>query len=147
MQTPLEALAQQLTCYQRLLKLSDLQRMHVQQNRTDELLTVLEARSQILTQIGHLETIVSPLKKDWAGQSLLMTPDVRENAKTMLAEARTLLLKITQADMDDVLVLQQRKLAIGKQIQQTGVAKRVNTRYAGNAYGQMSNGSKLNLKS
>ena len=145
--SPLEALEKQLACYQKLLRLSDLQRGHVQQGQTDELLTVLEARSSILTEIGQLETTVSPLKKDWATQSLAMTPDVREKAKSMLADARSLLLQITQADMDDVLVLQQRKLAIGKQIQQNTTAKRVNTRYAGNAYSAGAQGSKLNVKS
>ena len=145
--SPIEALREQLACYHKLLRLSDLQRGHVQQNRTDELLKVLEARSQILTQIGQLETAVGPLKREWATLSLAMTPDVRDNAAAMLAEAKTLLLQITQADMDDVLVLQQRKLSIGKQIQQTGVAKRVNTRYVGTPYGGQSAGSNLNVKS
>ena len=75
--SPLEALEKQLACYQKLLKLSELQRGHVQQGQTDELLAVLEARSGILTEIGQLETTVAPLKKDWATQSLAMAPDVR----------------------------------------------------------------------
>lgn len=143
--TPLEALQQQLACYQRLLKLSDLQRTHVRHNRTDDLLKVLEARSHILTEIGELEATVSPLKRDWAVHSFTMKPDVRERAAAMLAEAKGLLLQITQADMDDVLVLQQRKLTVGKQITQNSTAKRVNTRYAGNAYASAA-GSKLNVK-
>ena len=48
---------------------------------------------------------------------------------------RQLLEQITAADKDDVLVLQQRKLNLGRQINQATAAKRVNRNYAAAAYG------------
>jgi hypothetical protein len=63
----------------------------------------------------------------------------------MLAETKSLLMQITQADQDDVLLLQQRKLNVGKQIAATSQAKVVNHRYAASAYGANS-GSRLNVK-
>ena len=139
------ALEQQLACYRRLAKLSELQRNYVRENQTDELLAVLQARSEVLSDIARLEQDVAPLKRAWAETSSALTPAVRESAAAMLAETRQLLQQITQADQDDVLLLQQRKLNVGKQIQQHQTAKRVNTRYAASAYGN-NNGSRLNIK-
>ena len=53
----------------------------------------------------------------------------------MLADTRRLLEQITTADKDDVLVLQQRKLNLGRQINQASAAKQVNRNYAAAAYG------------
>ena len=53
----------------------------------------------------------------------------------MLAETRKLLEQITLADRDDAMVLQQRKLNLGKQIGQAAAAKQVNRTYAAAAYG------------
>ncbi len=141
----LAALSQQLACYRKLARLSDLQRSYVQQNQTDELLVVLQARAQVLGDIQRLEAIVGPLKKNWAEQSAGMSASVRDRASAMLVEAKSLLQQITQADQDDVLLLQQRKLNVGKQIQATSSARRINTKYAANAY-SASSGSKLNVQ-
>ena len=46
-----------------------------------------------------------------------------------------LLEEITVADQHDALVLQQRKLNVGKQINQATAAKKVNRNYAASAYG------------
>lgn len=139
------SLEAQLSHYRRLLKLSELQRAFVRENQTDELLQVLQTRSELLTEIARLEQDVAPLKRSWADTSLALSPSLRESAAAMLAETRSLLQQITQADQDDVLLLQQRKLNVGKQIQQHQSAKRVNTRYAASAYTNAS-GSKLNVK-
>ena len=139
------ALEQQLACYRRLAKLSELQRNYVRENQTDELLVVLQTRSELLTEIARLEAEVAPMKRAWAETSTALAPAIRDSAAAMLAETRQLLQQITQADQDDVLLLQQRKLNVGKQIQQHQTAKRVNTRYAASAYAG-NNGSKLNIK-
>ena len=139
------SLEQQLACYRRLAKLSDLQRNYVRENQTDELLAVLQTRSELLTDIARLEAEVAPLKRAWAETSGSLSPAVRESAAAMLAETRQLLQQITQADQDDVLLLQQRKLNVGKQIQQHQTAKRVNTKYAASAYAG-NNGARLNIK-
>lgn len=139
------ALSQQLACYRKLARLSELQRGYVQQNQTDELIVVLQARAKVLGEIQQLETLVAPLKRNWVELSIGMAEDVRERASAMLVEAKGLLQQITQADQDDVLLLQQRKLNVGKQIQATTSARKINTRYASSAYGAAS-GSKLNVQ-
>ena len=103
-----QALENQLACYRKLQKLSDLQRGYVRENQTDELLNVLTARSELLTEISRLEKEVAPLKRAWADHSAAFPPLLKETTSKMLAETRALLQQITQADQDDVLLLQQR---------------------------------------
>lgn len=141
----LTSLTQQLTCYRQLARLCELQRQYVQQNQTDELLSVLEQRGGLLEQIAQLESQVAPLKRSWSEISATLSEPDRTVAAEMLAETKALLMQITQADQDDVLLLQQRKLNVGKQIAATSQAKVVNHRYAASAYGANS-GSKLNVK-
>jgi hypothetical protein len=52
-----------------------------------------------------------------------------------MGETRRLLEEITAADRNDALILQQRKLNLGKQISQASAAKQVNRNYAAAAYG------------
>ncbi len=138
-------LTEQLACYRKLSRLCELQRQYVEQNQTDQLLDVLEQRGTILSEIGRLEELVSPLKRNWSEASASMSETDRASALEMLAETKVLLMRITQADQDDVLLLQQRKLNVGKQIAATTTARAVNNRYAANAYGAGS-GSKLNVQ-
>ncbi len=139
------ALTEQLACYRKLSRLCELQRQYVQQNQTDELLTVLEQRGEILTEIARLEALVAPLKKNWSELSVSMSDLQRATSLEMLAETRTLLMQITQADQDDVLLLQQRKLNVGKQIAATSSARVANNRYAASAYGSAA-GTRLNVQ-
>ena len=53
-----------------------------------------------------------------------------------MAEARRLLEQITTADRNDTMVLQQRKLNLGKQISAATTARQVNRTYAAAAYGR-----------
>ncbi|MGN6507206.1 MAG: hypothetical protein ACTHM6_16755 [Tepidisphaeraceae bacterium] len=142
----LESLKAQVMCYRQLHKLSDLQRSYIRENQTDELLTVLEKRSGLLGEIARLEKDVAPLKRQWAIASVGLAAEQRALAEKMIGEAKALLQSITQADQDDVLILQQRKLNIGKQIQQTTSARAINTRYSAAAYGTPMGGSRLNVK-
>ena len=141
----LDSLRSQVACYRRLRKLSELQRAYIRENQTDELLNVLEARSGILTEIARLEHDVAPLKRHWETASAGLEAAQRTLAETMISEAKSLLQMITQADQDDVLILQQRKLTVGKQIQQTTKARTFNTRYAAAAYGTRS-GQRINIQ-
>jgi predicted transcriptional regulator len=143
--TPVEALTSQVALYRKLQKFCEKQRQFVQQNRIDEFVAILEARGEILQEIARLEHEVTPLKRDWPQQAAAMDDATRAAAADMLAETKLLLEQITQADQDDVLLLQQRKLNVGKQIAATQTARKVNTRYAAAAYGNAS-GSKLNLQ-
>ena len=131
----LEALAGQLGCYRRLAKLADLQHEHVRQGRTEQLLALLKSRQEVLEQVSRFEDLVAPAKRRWAQYlQQVDTPD-RAMAESLLAETRRLLEEITTADRDDALVLQQRKLNLGKQIQQASSARRRHRGYAAAAYG------------
>ena len=134
-QTTIDALQEQVECYRRLSKLAQLQRVHVQQNQTDALLDVLTSRQTELTQIARLEHQLAPAKKGWSQFVGSLAPDRRARAEDLLSETRRLLEEITAADRDDVLVLQQRKLNLGRQINQATAAKRINRNYAAAAYG------------
>jgi hypothetical protein len=129
------ALQQQVVCYQKLAKLAELQHQHVQKGETDELLNVLQRRQEVLDQISAFERIIVPAKRGWADYLATLDSDQRLTAETLLGETRRLLEQITAADRNDTIVLQQRKLNLGKQINKTTVAKTVNKTYAAAAYG------------
>ena len=139
------SLTEQLTLYRKLQKLCEKQRQCVEQNQIDAFIEILASRAEILQEIARLEHEVAPLKRDWPAAAATMDGGSREQVADMLAETKALLEQITQADQDDVLLLQQRKLNVGKQIAATTAARKVNTRYAAAAYAG-SNGSKLNVQ-
>ena len=131
----LGALETQLTCYRNLSKLAEQQHEHVQASRIEELLDVLQKRQAVLDEVAALEETVGPAKRQWtAFVAGLAAPD-RTRAESQLAETRKLLEAITAADRNDALVLQQRKLNIGRQLNQASGAKQVNRNIAAAAYG------------
>ena len=132
----IDALHAQVECYRRLAKLAALQHEHVQQGRTEQLLEVLNHRQAVLDQLGALERVVAPAKRQWAQFAATLPAAERAEAETLLAETRRLLEDITAADCNDVLVLQQRKLDLGRQINQAASARQVNRNYAAAAYGK-----------
>ena len=133
-QAVLDALAKQVACYQRLAKLAELQHQHVQHGQVEGLIEVLGLRGEVLAEVGALETTVGPAKKRWTAFVAELPADKRSAAEGMLAETRRLLEQITSADKDDVLVLQQRKLNLGRQITQASTARTINRNYAASAY-------------
>ncbi len=130
-----QALEDQVGCYRRLAKLAELQHVHVQQDQTQALLEVLQSRQSVLNQITALERVVAPIKRNWCGYAGSLGQDQKSHAEALIAETRRLLEEITQADQNDALVLQQRKLNLGRQINQAAAAKQVNRTYAAAAYG------------
>jgi flagellar biosynthesis/type III secretory pathway chaperone len=132
----IEALHGQVDCYRRLAKLAALQHEHVQQGRTEQLLEVLGQRQSVMDQLAALERVVAPVKRQWSEFTATLAPGPREEAEGLLAETRRLLEEITAADCNDVLVLQQRKLNLGRQINQAASARLVNRNYAAAAYGK-----------
>ncbi|HEX4054047.1 MAG TPA: hypothetical protein VHX86_07255 [Tepidisphaeraceae bacterium] len=130
------ALEQQLDGYQSLAKLANIQHEHVRNSRTEDLLLVLSKRQKLLDQIAMLEQTVSPARKDWPRYLSGLSADRRERADSLLAETRRLLEQITTADREDTLVLQQRKLNLGRGINQAAAARKFNVNYAAAAYGQ-----------
>jgi hypothetical protein len=129
------ALAEQVECYRRLVKLSQVQRDYVQQSQTEQLLDVLLRRQEVLVQLKELEEVVAPARKQWGAYVARLDEGDRSRAQRMMDETRALLEQITSADRDDALVLQQQKLSLGKQINQASSARQVNRNYAVAAYG------------
>lgn len=129
------ALEEQLGCYRRLAKLAELQHEHVQQNQTESLLEVLGKRQGVLDQVARLEGVIAPAKRQWPEYSSKLDGPGRGRAEMLLAETKRLLEQITTADRQDAMVLQQRKLSLGRQITQAAAAKQVNRTYAAAAYG------------
>ncbi len=140
----LVALEEQLVCYQRLARLAELQHEHVQRSDTDALLEVLAMRQEVLNQVAALENAMAPTKRRWSEYLDELEPDARAGAESLLAKTRELLERITTSDRNDALVLQQRKLNLGKQINQAAAARQVNRTYAAAAYGTKE--STLDLK-
>lgn len=131
----IQALEQQVDCYRRLAKLAEVQHEHVQREQIEELLEVLGRRQEVLEQITSLERVLAPVKKQWGGYAGKWNGAERARAEAMLSETRVLLEQITTADRNDALVLQQRKINLGQQINQAAAAKQVNRNYAAAAYG------------
>jgi hypothetical protein len=138
------ALEEQVVCYKRLAKLAELQHEHVQQNQTESLLEVLGKRQEVLDEMSRLEAAIAPAKRGWTEYLGRLDAASRGRAEGLLGETRRLLEQITAADRNDALVLQQRKLNLGKQINQTSTARQINRNYAAAAYGAMA--SKMDVK-
>lgn len=134
--TGLGALQEQVGCYRRLARLAGLQHEHVQQSATESLLEVLVQRQAVLEQIAALEPTVSAARRRWVEFLDELDHAEREQAELLLAESRKLLEEIMAADQDDTLVLQQRKLNLGRQIHQASAGRQVNRSYAAAAYGK-----------
>jgi hypothetical protein len=129
------ALEKQVVCYRRLLKLAAAQHEHVQQSETEQLLDVLTARQEVLDQIQTLEQALQPARRRWPEILNGLSDEDRTTVERMLSETRRLLEEITTADRNDAIVLQQRKLNLGREINQAAAAKQINRSYAAAAYG------------
>lgn len=129
------ALEEQVGCYQRLAKLSELQHEHVQHSQTDELLDVLGRRQDVLNQVSRLEQSIGPVKRRWSDYTGSLSEELRVKADHLLNETRRLLAEITTADRNDAMVLQQQKINLGRQIVQASQAKKLNRSYTSAAYG------------
>ena len=140
----LEALDEQVGHYRRLAKLAQIQHAHVQQNQTEALLDVLKSRQEVLSEIGRLEHVVAPAKREWRGFVEGVQAQERGRAEALMSEAKQLLEAITRSDQNDALVLQQRKLNLGRQINQASAARQVNRNYAAAAYGNA--GSRMDVQ-
>ena len=123
------ALEEQVECYRRLEKLAGAQHEHVQQGSTEGLIAVLEQRQAVVSRIMELERELGPVKREWK------KGNEKGRVEELLAESRRLLQRITEADRDDAMVLQQRKLNLGRQIKAAAAARQVNRTYATAAYG------------
>ena len=85
--------------------------------------------------MSAFEAVIGPAKKRWGEYVAALDESVRGKAEALMGETRRLLEQITTADRNDVLVLQQRQLNLGQQINKTAAARQVNRTYAAAAYG------------
>jgi hypothetical protein len=138
----LVALDAQVACYRRLAKLAEQQHELVQREQVEELLQLLTMRQSELDQLAAHERTLAPRKKQWSAYVAALPAAQQKLAETLMAETRSLLERITAADKNDVLVLQQQKLNLGRQIGQAQAGKTVNRAYAAAAYG--GNSQRLN---
>src|ERR1700730_11731939 len=97
----IQALCDQVGCYRRLAKLTEVQHQHVQNSQTEGLLEVLQKRQTVLDQLALLEARIAPAKHRWRDYLRACQPDARQRAELLMAETRTLLEQITAADRDD----------------------------------------------
>jgi hypothetical protein len=132
----LEALERQVSCYRRLAKLADQQHEHVRQSRTEELLAVLSQRQQVLDQVADLEQAILPAKRRWGDYLNGLAEQQRSSAQGLMAESRKLLEQITTADRNDALVLQQRKIEVGRTLRHNAAARNVSRSYTAAAIGR-----------
>jgi hypothetical protein len=130
------ALQEQVACYRRLAKLAAVQHEHVQQGRTEQLLDVLRSRQEVLDQLSRLNGVIAPAKERWSEFLARLESGVRGLAEAMVGESRKLLEQIVSSDRNDALVLQQRKLNLGREISQATSARQLNRTYAAAAYGK-----------
>ncbi|MFT3786058.1 MAG: flagellar export chaperone FlgN [Tepidisphaeraceae bacterium] len=130
-----QVLVKLVELYERLLKLAAQQHACVADERTDDLLDVLGQRQGVVEQIVKLEAALRPTKQNWASLADVMPAEQRADAERLMARSRDLLEQITAADNDDAMLLQQRKLNVGRQLAATSTGARVNQRYAASAYG------------
>jgi hypothetical protein len=129
------ALEDLVGCYRRLGKLAEVQHEYVEREQTEELLGLLSLRQEVLDRIGILEETIDPLKKDSSAYLDRLGSNGRVQAEKLLSETRRLLEEITTADRNDAMVLQQRKISLGRQIRAASAARQVNRTYATAAYG------------
>ena len=134
----LTALEEQLRCYKRLAKLAQQQHEYVKQSQTEQLLEVLARRQVELEQIAELEKTISPAKRAWSKFLPTLSAADAERAQMLLNHVRELLAQITESDKDDALVLQQRKINVGRQLGKAAIGQKVTQSYAAAAYGKRS---------
>lgn len=129
------ALVEQVECYRQLARLAGQQHLHVQQGQTEQLLDVLRRRQEVLELATTHESVIVAAKRRWPEFTSSLSADLRAKAESLLGETRRLLEQITTADRNDALVLQQRKLNLGRQINMATSARQVNKKYSAAAYG------------
>lgn len=141
----IDVLQKLVELYERLLKLAALQRDYVQTDQTDHLLDVLTKRAGVVEQVSKLEIALRPTRLNWSDVSQSLDPVLRAQAEELLARTRSLLAEINAADTDDALVLQQRKLDVGRQLAAARTGTRANAHYATNAYAGAGSAGRVNV--
>ena len=79
--------------------------------------------------------VIMPATRRWTDFLHEIGSAAAAQAQECVAQSRQLLKQITASDQDDALLLQQRKLSLGREINQASAARQINRTYAAAAYG------------
>jgi hypothetical protein len=131
-----KAMRLELECYRSLAKLTSAQHECIQNSRSAELLAVLGKRQEFLKEIAKLRQITVIARRNWGEFIAGLAGENRSEAESLNEETRSLIEQIAAADRDDTLAMQQKKLEVGRKINQAASARKFNRAYAAAAYGQ-----------
>ena len=132
----LEAMRRELECYRSLAKLASTQHQCIQDSRSAELLVVLGKRQEFLKEIAQLRQKTVIARRNWGEFIAALAQDNRGEAESLNDQTRELIEQIAAADREDTLAMQQKKLEVGRKINQAASARKFNRAYAAAAYGQ-----------
>lgn len=141
------ALEKEVTLYRRLAKLAEIQHEHIGRDDAEGLLTVLGQRQLVLDDLGELERTVGPARRRWQDFLQELPTGLRQTIETLMLQTRELLEVITASDRNDTMILQQRKLNVGHQLNQAKKGQQAQRGYTNNvtAYRNTANRSTLDI--
>lgn len=125
-----QALVKEVALYRRLSKLAEIQHEHIGQEDAEGLLQVLGQRQIVLDELSELEKIVGPARRRWPAFLAELGPVMRESIEELMLQTRQLLEVITASDRNDTMILQQRKLSVGRQLNQAKIGQNASRGYA-----------------
>lgn len=112
-----ELLSRQRDLYRQLKSLSDQQAGLIERGETEQLLSVLGQRQQIVDELSRLTGELGPYRENWRQLSeRLATPD-REQVHELIDEVETTLNAIVSQDDRDRQQLAGSREAVGQQVQ------------------------------
>ncbi len=122
-------LRQQLDCLVSLGKLAELQRDHIEKDRTEDLLQLLLHRQGVVEELARLEDVIGPVRRKWQEVAGGYPAEQREWVEGAFADAKRRLGQINDSDKHDTFMLQQRKHQVNGQLGQMGQSRRVTRGY------------------
>jgi len=119
LRTLTSALSQQKSLYQQLLALARQQSEFVANGQSEELMSVLAARSRLIDEIAPLDLQLQPYKGRWQEVLDSLAPADREPIATLLRDVQQLLGQILAQDEIDRESLNRQKTQIGSELNRT----------------------------
>lgn len=126
----LTTLERQRALYGSLDELSSTQGTLIDEDRTDELLSLLARREQVVGELDALSTRLAPLRGRWDAIVGGMAPPERDRVRRLVAEMTALAAAVASRDEADRARMSDRRDQIGRELASLG-----NNRRAQHAYG------------
>lgn len=130
-----QALEKEVIQYRRLSKLAEIQHEHIGREDAEGLLQVLSQRQIVLDELAELEKVVAPARRRWQSFLLELSTEMRDSIESLMLQTRQLLEMITTSDRNDTMILQQRKLNVGRQLSKAKIGQNASRGYANNVAG------------